>query len=240
MTPLKIKVNGRTYNRIIVRNEDTMDYPYYSDVPKDGTVPYEYVEPLFQCEIYVDSNEKYMYQYCWKHLGKAGLLNYHNIEEYYTIPIYALSLIYLFNNFCYIANYGGAFSEFDFLSVFDDFLPELVIGELHGRLIGHMQDKPYTSGYEITDNMDSALSDLVGEHYYKITNTLVPINHCDYFLAMYCANWEPPDCALPKVHNLAEYEAMMNQYGETIYCNLSYEEEMALGWLQAGGGAVDA
>ena len=124
--------------------------------------------------VWVSHYEMYWYEYAWGILERRGKTAYINERERYEVRLRALALIRVYNQFSEIA-FGEGTKDYSYF--IDDELPELVIGQILGGLIG---------ADEIYEDVEEALICLLDAMKYDAFKSLkAELTGSDAFAWMY-------------------------------------------------------
>ncbi len=182
-------------------------------------VSFSQVVELFDSNaIWNNSNELFMYEWLWELLDEQGFTTYTDDRDYYRVIIYAVVLIYTYDQFCSLALDYGGYEDFYYkcTDVLDGEISEVMIGQLLCQL----------DDYEPIEDLEDAIMALLNGYQYRLIHSLFKkMLKTDPFAIMYFANQQFIEIA-ESDGDYEEYEADINSLEE-------YKAKVEENWQQA-------
>lgn len=165
-----------------------------------GSLSFDELRWVFQNgTLWVSNYEMYWYEYAWGILERQGKTAYTNERERYEVRLRALALIRVYYQFSEIMFEESREDYSDFI---DDELPELVIGQILGGLIG---------ADEIYEDVEEALICLLDAMKYDVFKSLkAELTASDAFAWMYCTGDDSYFDEDTEIFSMSDYEKAIN------------------------------
>lgn len=171
-----------------------------------GSLSFDELRWVFQNGTVWGSNyEMYWYEYAWGILERQGKTAYKNERECYEVRLRALALIRVYYQFSEIV-FGE--SREDYIDFIDDELPELVIGQILGGLIG---------ADEIYEDVEEALICLLDAMKYDVFKSLkAELTASDAFAWMYCTGDDSYFDEDAEIFSMSDYEKAVTSAEDAV------------------------
>ena len=165
-----------------------------------GSLSFDELRWVFQNgTLWISHYEMYWYEYAWGILERQGKTAYTNERERYEVRLRALALIRVYYQFSEIVFEE---SREDYIDFIDDELPELVIGQILGGLIG---------ADEIYEDVEEALICLLDAMKYDVFKSLkAELTDSDAFAWMYCTGDDSYFDEDAEIFSMSDYEKAIN------------------------------